>query len=334
MNCLVIGGTGYIGRALVAALLKEEHSVTVLHRRARHDLGRRVANIAADRNDAPALKTALAGKKFEVVFDNVYDWERGTTASHVESSARAVGDHLSRYIFMSSVAAYGDGLNHHEGDALAPDDAPELYVRNKAMSERALFRLRQRIGLPVVTLRPPYVYGPGKNNPYYREAFFWDRLRAGRSIILPGDGRRLMQFIYLKDLVRTALKVMAEPAAVGHAFNVANPRPISQCEAVEAFAKAASKPVNIVRIPREYILRVGGHPMGPKLYFGVYFDMPPITQITAKIQRVLKFKPTDFLMGLTATYRWYLRHNEFPKPDFAFEDALLAQAPRLMAAKV
>ena len=49
------------------------------------------------------------------------------------------------------------------------------------MSERALFRLHQRIGLPVVTLRPPYVYGPGKSNPYYREAFFWDRLRAGAA---------------------------------------------------------------------------------------------------------------------------------------------------------
>lgn len=334
MNCLVIGGTGYIGRALVAALLKEEHSVTVLHRRARHDLGRRVANIAADRNDAPALKAALAGKKFDVVFDNVYDWERGTTAGHVESCVQAAGDKLSRYIFMSSVAAYGDGLNHHEGDALAPDDAPELYVRNKAMSERALFRLRQRIGLPVVTLRPPYVYGPGKNNPYYREPFFWDRLRVGRPIILPGDGRRLMQFIYIEDLVRTALKVMVEPAAVGHAFNVANPRPISQCEAVEALAKAANKPVNFVRIPREYILRMGGHPMGPRLYFGVYFDMPPITQITAKIQRVLKFKPTDFTTGLKETYRWYLQHNEFPKPDFTFEDSLLANGPRVVAAKV
>src|SRR5215467_12065475 len=211
MNCLVIGGTGYIGRALVAALVKEEHSVTVLHRRVRHDLGRRVANIAADRNDAPALKAVLAGKKFEVVFDNVYDWERGTTADHVESSARACGDRLSRYIFMSSVAAYGDGLNHHEGDALAPDDAPELYVRNKAMSERALFRLHQRIGLPVVTLRPPYVYGPG--NRMYREAFFWDRLRLNRVIIIPGDGRRLMQFVYVKDLACAALKAMAEPNA-------------------------------------------------------------------------------------------------------------------------
>ena len=103
---------------------------------------------------------------------------------------------------MSSVAAYGDGLNHHEGDALAPDDHADPYVRNKAMSERALFRLHQRIGLPVVTLRPPFIYGP--DNPFYREAFFWDRLRAGRPIIIPGDGRRLMQFVYVKDLVQAA----------------------------------------------------------------------------------------------------------------------------------
>ena len=88
---------------------------------------------------------------------------------------------------------------------------------------------------------------------------------------------------------------MDEPNAIGHAFNIANARPLSQMEAVEAFAKACKKPVKFVRIPREYILRAGGHPMGPKLYFGVYFDMPPITQVTAKAQRVLKFKPTDFL---------------------------------------
>ena len=78
----------------------------------------------------------------------------------------------------------------------------------------------------------------------------------------------------------------------------------------------------------------GGHPMGPKLYFGMYFDMPPITQVTAKAQRVLKFKPTEFATGLKETYRWYLRHNGFPKPDYSFEDALLANAPVLLPAKV
>ena len=161
MNCLVIGGTGFIGRLLVAELLKQEDSVTVLHRRPRHDLGRRVKNIVADRNDAHALKAALAGKKFEAVFDNVYDWERGTTAAHIEGTVRALGNNLHRYVFMSSVAAYGDGLNHHEGDALAPDDAAGT-VRSQQSHERAgvVPPASARSGLPVVTLRPPYIYGP------------------------------------------------------------------------------------------------------------------------------------------------------------------------------
>ena len=81
---------GIIGRLLVAELLKQEHAVAVLHRRPKHDLGRRVENIVADRNDAQAVKAALAGKNFDVVFDNVYDWERGTTAGHIEATVRAV----------------------------------------------------------------------------------------------------------------------------------------------------------------------------------------------------------------------------------------------------
>ena len=55
----------------------------------KHDLGRRVKNIVADRNDAQAVKAALAGKNLDVVFDHVYDWERGTTAGHVEATVRA-----------------------------------------------------------------------------------------------------------------------------------------------------------------------------------------------------------------------------------------------------
>jgi nucleoside-diphosphate-sugar epimerase len=335
MDCLVIGGTQFIGRLMVAELLKHGHSVTVLHRKPQHTLSRRVKNLVADRNDPKAVKAALAGKKFEVVFDNVYDWERGTTAAHVEGTVRAVENKLTRYIFMSSVAAYGDGLNHHEGDALAPDDAADLYVRNKAMSERALFRMHQRNGLPVVTLRPPFVYGP--ENPFYREAYFWDRLRAGRPVIIPGDGRRLMQFVHVRDLVMAAIKAMDEPAAIGHAFNIANNRPVSQTDLVEALAKTCGKPVSMVRVPRELIQRLGGHPMGPKLYFGVYYDVPPITQVTAKAQRVLKFKPTDFADGLKESYRWYLKSIKspgYPQPDYSFEDGVIAHAPVVAQAKV
>ncbi len=321
----MIGGTLFIGRALVKELVHAGHEVTILHRKSRHNLGKKIANIMADRNDPEAMKRALAGKNFDVVYDNVYNLERGTTAAQVEATARACGNNLERYIFMSSIAAYGDGLNHHEGDALAPDDHPDPYVRNKAMSERTLFRMHQRNGFPVVTLRPPFIYGPG--NPLYREAFFWDRLREGRPIILPGDGRRLMQFVYIKDLVTACLKVMDASDVEGHAFNVANPRPLTQVEAVEAFARAAGKEPTFVRWPRERILRAGGHPMGPKLYFGMYFDVPAITVVVNKAQRVLKFKPVDFASGLKETYRWYLRNSPFSKPDYSFEDALIEAAP-------
>lgn len=321
MEVLVIGGTLFIGRPLVAELLKSGHKVTVLHRKPGHGLGKRVGEILADRNEAAEMRQALAGKTFDVVFDNVYDWTRGTTAAQVEATARACGERLRRYIFMSSVAAYCDGLNHHEGDALAPDDHTDPYARNKAMSERALFRLHQRKGFPVVTLRPPFIYGPG--NPYYREAFFWDRLRLKRPLIMPGDGRRLMQFAYIKDLVWACLRVMEEPAAVGHAFNIANLRPITQTEVVDALAGVAAKHAQLVRVPRERLLGAGGHPMGPNLYFGYYFDLPPITQVVSKAQRVLGFQPTELTQGLAETYRWYRRHNNHAPQDYSFEDRLL-----------
>ena len=104
MNCLVIGGTQFIGRHLVAELLKAGHAVTVLHRKPKHDLGRRVKNLTADRNDPKAMKAALAGKTFQVVFDNVYDWERGTTAAQVEATVKLLGDRLIRYVFTEPVS--------------------------------------------------------------------------------------------------------------------------------------------------------------------------------------------------------------------------------------
>jgi nucleoside-diphosphate-sugar epimerase len=321
---LVIGGTRFIGRFLVTELLHRGHEVYVLHRKSRHPFSKRVHNLVADRNDAATVRKAVAAIRFDAVYDNVYDWEHGTTASQVEATAQIFDGKIGRYIFMSSVTAYGDGLNHHEGDALAPDDHSNPYARNKAMSERALFRMHQRTGFPVVTLRPPFVYGP--DNPYYREAFFWDRFRAGRAVILPSEGHRLMQFVYVKDLVELAVKAVELRNAAGHAFNTANPRAITQHELLLDLARVAGvKEPHVVSVSRELIHRAGGQAIGEKLYFGYYFDVPAITQIVTKAQRMLAFKPTDFEVGLKATYRSYLKQRNFPKPDYAFEDELLSR---------
>ncbi len=321
---LVIGGTQFIGRLLVEQLAKAGHEVTVMHRKPRHSFGKCVHNLVADRNAAATVAQAVGQTRFDAVFDFAYDWEHGTTAAQVEAVAQLFEGKVARYVFMSSVAAYGDGLNHHEGDALAPDDHSNPYVRNKATSERALFRMHQRSGFPIVTLRPPFVYGPG--NPFYREAFFWDRMRAEKPTILPSEGHRLMQFIYVEDLVDLAIKVLEPRNVVGHAFNTANPRPVTQNELVHELARAAGvKDIKIVSIPRDMILRAGGQAIGEKLYFGYYYDLPAITQIVTKAQRMLAFKPTDFSAGLKAEYAAYLKKRGFPKPDFSFDDGLIAR---------
>jgi 2'-hydroxyisoflavone reductase len=323
MKVLVIGGTLFIGRQLVDELVKEGHSVSILHRKPKHEFGRRVENIMADRNDADSMREALYGRRFEVVYDNAYDWERGTTAAQVEATVRVVaGERLSRYIFMSSVAAYGDGLNHKESDPLAPDYHSDLYVRHKATSERLLFRMHAQSGLPVVTFRPPFVYGPG--NPFYREAFFWDRMRAGRPIIVPGDGHRLMQFVYVRDLVTAMVRAMTEPRSAGEAFNIGDSKPLTQTELVEKLAKVANVDPAMVRIPRDIIAGAGGNAMDEPYYFGEYLDVPPITENMGKAQRVLKMKLTPFDAGLKETYRWYVRNHKPRTAGFEFDDRVMA----------
>lgn len=324
MRVLVIGGTLFIGKHLVKRLLAGGHEVTILHRKAEHPFGRRVRSVKADRNDGAAIRAALAGMRFDAVYDLAYDWERGTTAAQVEATAKAVPGDLSRYIFMSSVAAYGDGLNHAEDDPLASDIHTDAYIRNKASSERALFRMYHESRFPVVTMRPPFVYGP--ENPFYREAFFWDRLKADRPIIIPGDGNRLMQFVYVTDLVEACFNALEKHTAPGRAFNVADEKPLTQVEVVTEFAKAMGKQPVVVRVPRELIVRNGGNAFGDPMYFGQYLDVPPITEAIGRVKRVLNVALTPFATGLKETLKWYTKHASEKKPNFTFEDKLIRLA--------
>lgn len=324
MRVLVIGGTLFIGKLLVKRLLAAGHEVTILHRKAEHPFGRRVRNAVADRNDAATIRSALSGLRFDAVYDIAYDWERGTTAAQVEATAKSIPGDLSRYIFMSSVAAYGDGLNHSEDDPLASDIHTHSYTRNKASSERALFRMFHESRFPVVTMRPPFVYGP--DNPFYREAFFWDRIKLDRPIIIPGDGNRLMQFVYVNDLVEACFNALEKHTAPGRAFNVADEKPLTQVEVVTEFAKAMGKQPTLVRVPRELIVRNGGNAFGDPMYFGQSYDLAPITEAVGRVKRVLNVSLTPFATGLKETFKWYSKHGPERKQDFAFEDKLIRLA--------
>jgi 2'-hydroxyisoflavone reductase len=323
MRVLVIGGTLFIGRAIVQRLVARGHQVAVLHRRGDHDLGPNVGNVQADRGDLAAMSRILRDGRFDAVFDVAYDWAKGTTSEQVEAAARSCGDQLQRYVFISSIAAYGPGVNQLESASLVPDDYPNQYAQHKAASERALFRMHAETGFPATTLRPPFVHGP--RQPFYREQFFWDRLHDRRPIILPDDGGAPMQWVFVSDLAEAAAKALEVPAAAGQAFNIAHVEPLTQRTFVEALARIAGVSPTFAPVPRAAIQAAGGQLIGNKLYFGEYLDLPPHTMVIEKAPKVLGVTPTALEAALAATYAWYQTQTRRPA-DYAFEDRLLASA--------
>jgi 2'-hydroxyisoflavone reductase len=320
MRILVIGGTLFIGREIVQRLSSRGHDVTVLHRRDHHDLGPGIKNLQADRSDLATLSRVLRDERFDAIFDTAYDWEKGTPASQVEQAARSAGT-LHRYVFMSSIAAYGPGLDHRESEPLVPDDFPDPYAQHKASSERALFRMHADSRFPVTTFRPPFVHGP--RQPFYREQFFWDRLRDGRPIILPDDGNAPIQWVFVSDLAEACVRAIEVPEAAGEAFNIAHDERLTHRSFVEALARVAGVAPTFAPMPRATIQAAGGHPFVGNLYYGQYLDLPPHTSVTEKAQRVLGVSPTSLDSALRAGFSWYEAQPRRPV-DYTFEDGLLA----------
>ena len=321
MRTLVIGGTLFIGREIVQRLRRRGHDVTVLHRRDHHELGPDVHNLQADRADLVRTPRLIRDGRFEAVFDVAYDWGKGTPAAHVEAAARSCGRELQRYVFVSSVAAYGPGLDHRESSPLVPDDEPFLYAQHKATSERALFRMHVDAGFPVTTFRPPFVHGP--RQPFDREQFFWDRLRDGRPIVLPDGGTAPIQWVFLGDLAEACVRALDVPAAAGEAFNVAHTERLTQRSFVEALARVAGVMPTLVSLPRSAIQAAGGHPFAGNLYFGQYLEIPVHTSVIEKAPRLLAITPMTLDAALGESHAWY-KAQPPRQVDYTFENRLLA----------
>ena len=312
-----------MGRAIVGRLVERGHEVSVLHRRDRHDLGPEVGNLQADRGDLGTVSALIGRGRFDAVFDLAYDWRTGTPASHVEAAARSCSDRLHRYVFMSSIAAYGPGLDRRESDPLAPDDHPDPYVQHKASAERILFRMHQASGFPVVTIRPPFVHGP--RQPFYREQFFWDRLRDHRPIVLPDGGKDPMQWAYVADVAEACVRAIEVPGAAGQAFNIGHVEPMTQRGFVEALGRVAGIEPAFVPVPRATISAAGGRLVGDGLYFGEFLDLAPHTEVVEKATRLLGVTPTPLEAALRDGFAWYMAEPRRPL-DYAFEDRLIASA--------
>ncbi|HEV2041343.1 MAG TPA: NAD-dependent epimerase/dehydratase family protein [Casimicrobiaceae bacterium] len=210
MRILVLGGTVFLGRHIVAAALARGHDVTLFNRgRQNPHLFPEVEKLRGDRD---GVLSALNGRSFDGVID-----PSGSRPEHIRAAVTALGGTNTHYTFISSISVYREfppGRLFDENATLAEGD--ESFGALKARSEEAL-----EAALPgrVARVRPGLIVGP--HDPTDRFTYWPRRIACGGEVLAPGRPDRPVQFVDVRDLAEWCVRI-AEEHRVG-AFNAVGP---------------------------------------------------------------------------------------------------------------
>ena len=209
MDVLVLGGTSFVGRGIVADLVERGHTPTLFNRgRTGAELFPGVERLVGDRETGDYA--ALSGRQWDAVVD---------TCAYVPREAAqavaALGDRSGRYLFISSglvydlAAAAADGIT--ETSARLPpyraseDVDDETYGRLKVACEDDLLA---HFGDRVTFVRPGWVVGP--NDPNDRLTYWVRRAARDGRVVVPGRLDRPMQVVDVRDLARLVVLLLEQ----------------------------------------------------------------------------------------------------------------------------
>jgi 2'-hydroxyisoflavone reductase len=267
---LVLGGTGFLGPAVVRAAVIAGHTVTLFNRGITNpELFPYVEKLRGIRSSTASEENwaAVAGRRWDAVIDV---WP--SDPSLAASAATRLRDQTAHYLYVSSIAAYdprGFARPHLTEDAaLNPwDPALRPYDRGKAESER---RLQALVGERFTVVRPGPIKGDRDDTP---DLLAWlRRCRHGGRHIGPGGGDDHVQMVDVKDVAE--FLVLAIERSVHGTFNLTG-APMTFRQFVEHCNQATRSSAEFVWIPRDFLHARGLDPApfnNPKVpaYLGVF----------------------------------------------------------------
>jgi 2'-hydroxyisoflavone reductase len=210
MRLLILGGTIFLGRALVASARGRGHTVTLFNRGRHHpELFPDVEKLRGDRNSD---LSALGGRRFDAVID-----PSGYTALQVQRVLDATRSSTGHYVFVSSLSVYRScppGRPYDESAPVAEGDGD--YGADKARAEERLLDARPTSSACV---RPGLIVGP--HDPTERFTYWPRRFHRGGHVLAPGRPDRPVQFIDVRDLAEWCVR-LAEGGTSG-CFNAVTP---------------------------------------------------------------------------------------------------------------
>lgn len=238
---LVIGGSGFIGRVLVAQLLERGCDVQVMSRRKRQVSNGGMTWHVGDVTDRQSIVAACDG--VDVVYDlsmahgRTWDDYQTSFVQGAENVATVVLERgIRRLIYTSTIAALHlarvGSMTEKEGH----DPKPELrswYARGKILAERSLNRLHHDKKLPVVIFRPGIVIGVGSQLSNGAIGH-WLSPTCCTAV---GDGRTPLPIVLVEDVAQALVLAKDAPAVDGRTFNLVGdvrPSAVEYCKIAEA----------------------------------------------------------------------------------------------------
>lgn len=231
-SVLVIGGTGFIGRALTRKLVERGKDVRVLSRGNSgpfDDIADHVELYSAPLSNREALTEAMQGieavyhlgKSMDTTWEDCLKNDVGVTVGIAEA---AIDAGVKRFIYTGTIASY-DMSNPEETitETTGFDDDMQdrnLYARSKAKCEQELEILHNTKDLPLVIARPGIVVGAGGPLQHWGIG----RWHGAGAVRIWGNGTNILPFVLIDDVAEGLVLMMENEDTIGQSFNlVADP---------------------------------------------------------------------------------------------------------------
>lgn len=293
MRLALTGITSGVGLRLADIALARGDELTALVRNPERQDARSLADrgvrvVRGDVNDAAAmLEVARGADAFVHLAAHVGDWgtpedfERvnvGGTRTALEAAATAK---VRRFVQLSSTAVYGRPDHGRVTEAWPTRKIGVPYDDTKVEAERLALSRGPELGVEVVAIRPPIIYGP-----YDRQ--FLPRAVAAlrrRQFLLVDGGRAPLNLVWVDHVVDVVLRAAEKEGVAGEAFNVmdeVDQRPPSVREVAETIAREAHLPPPRLRLPFGVALALG-HVVEKGFALAKAKSPPPLTPFVVRI---------------------------------------------------
>lgn len=240
MKILIIGGAGFIGTNIARELV-DEHEIVAYDNITRNALkffnevseNKKFSLINGDVLDKEELEKSMKGCDIVMHLAAIAGvssyYKEPVKTMHVNflgtlnalEAAKKTKPKL--FVNFSTSETYGINADHvKETDETKQGPVGELrftYAVSKLAAEHLCFAYYKKFGLPIVSLRPFNIYGPGQVGEGAIQRFVTKAIR-NEPIEITGDGKQVRSWCYISDMTDAVKKCISKKACIGETFNI------------------------------------------------------------------------------------------------------------------